>query len=161
MDGGWKTSAIESAGYRGHGYTFGGGLRGAVWMIEVLAITAQVRGHYSLDWTRDSDGETDGWHRRMSARGAASLMYGRRDGGAYGWLGAAQNLWGNEELVVKSKSLEWNIDPQLKTSLLFGGELHSSDLLGYGNPRHAYLSAGVEAQFITVSALAFWVGLAY
>lgn len=160
VGGSYRTASVSNSSYRGHGWSAGAGVRGAAWLLDSFALAAQVRGRYGLDWTRTDDGEVEGWYRRVAVRGALTAVVGPREGGAYAWAGARITAWGNEELDVASEGMSWDLGQTRRVGAVLGGEVHSDDLIGHGQPARMYASLGFEVHLVDVTGLGMWVGLA-
>ena len=158
----WADASLRSgrvSSGTSHGWSLGGGLRGAAWLTRAVGLGLQARGRYGLDWTRGGDGDVDGWYRRVALRSAATVIVGPRDGGVWAWAGARATLWGNESLDVVSEGISWDLGEAHPLGLVLGGEVHSSDLRGPGLPGELRLSLGFEVHLVDVAGIAVWVGI--
>ena len=121
-------------------------------------------GHVSFgdNWTKLEAGGRSPWRRHLLFEGLPGLIAGPKGGGAYAWAGPVITF---QEIAAISPEGSAGAfepeDPPVKVSGEIGGELHSADLLGYGDRRTAYISFGASVRRGTTWTLAVWSGLAF
>jgi hypothetical protein len=141
----------------------GVGGRGCAWFgRSAFGFGGLGRVSYGDNWTKLEAGGRSPWRRHLLFEGLPGLIVGPKGGGAYAWAGPVVTF---QEIAAISPEGDAGAfepeDPPVKLSGEIGGELHSADLLGYGDRRTAYISFGASIRRGSTWTLSVWSGLAF
>lgn len=161
-DATWIHAKGDTNGTFERGWQVGAGLRGNVWLSERWGLGGVVRGDFGNDWLVARDGSHENNVDRAIITGSPSLIYGRRDGGVYAWLGPVANATARRRELDTGSSgaFAWS-SPPLHFGGEIGGEILSENLVSAGARGSLFLSTGMSLRVGTTRGLAFWVGAGF
>jgi hypothetical protein len=101
--------------------------------------------------------------RRLTGRVVAAMLMGVPDSSIYLWFGPHLTVRGGQAITADGNQPAWEFEFNTKRPVgaTLGFEAHSEDLLGVGDPRQRWLSAGMELHLIDATGLSVWVGYAF
>jgi hypothetical protein len=162
LEGSWLNEAASpDTRYQGWGLALGA--RGGWWLgRSIVGIGAAGRFGEGDSWTRLPTHGKDLWARHILVEAMPAVELGPENGGAYAWVGPVFLFNGQNKIAPDGAMQPFELaDPPLHAAIEVGGELHSDDLLGYGDRRTAYLSFGSSVRRGSTWSLAVWTGVAF
>lgn len=152
---GWYSGAPRN-GHRDLGWSVGTGGRATDWITRGLAVGASAGIFSGGRWTTGDEVQRE--VRFSELAGTPVLVVGPKGGGAYAWGGPAVAL--RAVAPAADEAVDWAAATG-GLGLEIGGELHSSDLIGPGDPRRAHLSIGAGVHAVDTFRISIWMGVGW